>query len=921
MLRGTPAHRHGPRPLHIDLIIPNLPPPAATLQDDTLPLTLQFPAEDDHGAWHRYNRALHAILRRPGAPTLTTAIPWAAQACGMERDTNHTGAPPDLTLQQLVHDIWTTKGELATLLRPSTPEAQDWDAHLRALLTTRRHQLQEWHAHRIAAAAQEREKYGRNDTPYKSLRYVSRILEDTGRRTIHAVRTPEGGLTNDTDAVLQEVLDSFQATQHGDALPELDPHTRNTIRDHVPRVFNPEQRRAIEHDPFSISELQRALDRLKKGVVPGVDGLPAEAYQRLTVPIKRRLAARLWHIVTGATPIPPEWANLVHPLYKKGDWAQPGNWQPIVCATTEVKLVWTLILGRIAPAVFAHVPASMWGAMAGRSPHEAIFLQDTALDMNPYEMIIASLDVQGAFPHAPHRLLTEVWDAMGLPFLSFMTGYIQTQLYAIITAAGLTPWTGTDSGVPQGGAEGPFLYLLVTMPLAFELARVYPGYAPYPLGSPLINFADDNLLTTATRHRDPENAGLPTTTEQASAILQLTKPYLDAHQLLVHPRKSVGLADAKTPTPHIRKGEPLHLEDTTVHLGVTQATRHHHITLPSKLEERLARLPQIARGDLLSTQGLGYFMEAVLNAAIGYQALHLPRPQDALRHARQQVTKAWAQHGGWPTSFPKEAMMAHWRYYGDNTGALVDMAYAKHAAHLPHRATHNHQPEVREAAAIRIKEAQMARNTFPPVDTGATRRLHPRGHSHLGPATTLPTAPHTRHPDKPPLRSTGASRGHTHRHPPTPGRLGGHPAPRRGHHHHSVYHPNTDEDHGPMRRPPCPVPFRPTMASTPRLPSVPPRMCYEGRARHAGAQGHRHGVHSPPAPAPPAPPERARDPQRRRHDAGGAHPVSRMLDTTHHPATSTKRPQTCYPHCPATPCPLVHPQTQCTGDRCTTSQT
>ena len=215
--RDLPPTGTGHRPLYIDLIIPNLPPPAATLPDDTLPPTLQFPAEDDHGAWHRYNRALHAILRRPGAPTLTTAMRRAAQACGMERDTNHTGAPPDLTLQQLVHDIWTTKGELATLLRPSTPEARDRDAHLRALLTTRRHQLQEWHAHRIAAAAQERERYGRKDTPYQSLRYVSRILEDTGRRTIHAIRVPEGGLTNDPDAVLEAVLDSFQA-QHGDAV-------------------------------------------------------------------------------------------------------------------------------------------------------------------------------------------------------------------------------------------------------------------------------------------------------------------------------------------------------------------------------------------------------------------------------------------------------------------------------------------------------------------------------------------------------------------------------------------------------------------------------------------------------------------------------------------------------------------------------
>ena len=99
-------------------------------------------------------------------------------------------------------------------------------------------------------------------------------------------------LNNDPDAFLQAVLDSFQA-QHGDALPELDPHTRSTIRELVPKVFNREQRRAIDHDPFSISELQRALDRLKKGVVPGVNGLPAEAYERLTLPVRRRLAARL----------------------------------------------------------------------------------------------------------------------------------------------------------------------------------------------------------------------------------------------------------------------------------------------------------------------------------------------------------------------------------------------------------------------------------------------------------------------------------------------------------------------------------------------------------------------------------------------------------------------------------------------------
>ena len=37
--------------------------------------------------------------------------------------------------------------------------------------------------------------------------------------------------------------------------------------------------------------------------------------------------------------------------------------------------------------------------------------------------------------------------------------------------------------------------------------------------------------------------------------------------------------------------------------------------------------------------------------------------------------------------------MAYGRNYGDNTGAMVHTACAKHTAHLLHRMTHNHQPE------------------------------------------------------------------------------------------------------------------------------------------------------------------------------------------------------------------------------------
>ena len=278
--------------------------------------------------------------------------------------------------------------------------------------------------------------------------------------------------------------------------------------------------------------------------------------------------------------------------------------------------------------------------MAGRSPQEAIFLWDPALHMNPYEMMVASVDVQGAFPHAPHRLFTDVWDAMGLRFLPFMTAYIQTLLYAVITDAGSTPLTGTDSEVPQDCAEVPLLYLLVTLPPAFELARVYPGNAPHPLRFPIIYFAGDNLRTTATRHRDPAYGGLPTTIDQACAIMKLTTTYLDAYHLLVHPRKSVGLADVGTPAPHIRKGEPLHLADTLFHPGGQTG----HTASQHRTPKQAGRAPR----PITQTCQVGppvYAGPAILHGG-GYQALHLPDPQEALQHAHQQVTKAWARRGG-----------------------------------------------------------------------------------------------------------------------------------------------------------------------------------------------------------------------------------------------------------------------------------
>ena len=228
-------------------------------------------------------------------------------------------------------------------------------------------------------------------------------MTNTGHRTITTVRQEDGSLTNDAATVPQASQDTF-IRQHTPTQDTLDQDTQAKI-DRLPWVFNHAQRRQHEKRPFTIHEFRKAIHSLRQHKTPGYNGLPAEAYYHLPANLLRILAHRLSDIVTGQTPLQPDWTNVVRPLYKKGDWAKPDNRRPIVCAVTEAKIVWTILLRRIRPHLDPHIPASLWGAIPGRSPHGAIFLQDTIAEMNPVDLIIASLDVRGAFPNTPWLLL------------------------------------------------------------------------------------------------------------------------------------------------------------------------------------------------------------------------------------------------------------------------------------------------------------------------------------------------------------------------------------------------------------------------------------------------------------------------------------------------------------------------------------
>ena len=365
---------------------------------------------------------------------------------------------------------------------------------------------------------------------------------------------------------------------------------------------------------------------------------------------------------------------------------------------------------RSGPSSVPSHPTQDVGSNTGTLTAGAIFMQNAVVGVVPIGLIITSLDVKGAFLNTPHRVLQAVWEHIGILFQEFLQVYLATRLYAVQTDVDTTPWTHARSGVPQGGAEGPFLFLLVILPLAFYIRHTYPDVALYPLRTTPLAFADDMAVVAATACQT-----LPDSQDnlRANMILNDVPSYPKNNQLLVHNVTSATMVH-NAPPPPLRPGDvPMTPTDNATFLGIQQAGTPVGVTVPPNLERGLTRNLAMGRIAALSTQALAYFLHAVLNAAIRFQALPPTHPEHMLQRAVTTVRRAWAIHGHQPTSLRAEVSAASVSYYGDGTHHLVHSAYTAHTAIQLHGLMHNQAPEIREVLTLTLREARHRRNTSP----------------------------------------------------------------------------------------------------------------------------------------------------------------------------------------------------------------
>ena len=271
-----PLGPKGHSPLHILLIIPNLPPSPPEDADQGLRPPLKMAPLHDKQAWSKYYSAIDRTRRiQPDPNDLLTAIGTAAVACGFQQHPHAEDDRPPTALGDMLHDLWHAKQQLATLLHTDTPPIRRHIRHCRTQIAHIRADLQQWHIHRQQRIAQEHERYAQHERPYTAICHLNHVMTDTGHRTITTDRQEDGFLTNDPATVLQATQDSF-LHQHMPTQDTLDTDTKAKV-DRLPQVFNHAQRRELENRPFTIHEVRKVIHSLRQHKTPGYNGLPAVA--------------------------------------------------------------------------------------------------------------------------------------------------------------------------------------------------------------------------------------------------------------------------------------------------------------------------------------------------------------------------------------------------------------------------------------------------------------------------------------------------------------------------------------------------------------------------------------------------------------------------------------------------------------------
>ena len=263
-----------------------------------------------------------------------------------------------------------------------------------------------------------------------------------------------------------------------------------------------DQQRLLCEGPLTIAECKRALDGMAGGKSPGIDGLPAEFYQRFWPLLGEDYVEVMNYCFAHQKLTPTQRSGVITLLHKRGDVLDMKNWRPITLLCVDYKIAAKALANRLLLVLPSLIHTNQSCGIPGRNPSENCrLLKDIVLDANTQGIggAVLSLDQEKAFDRVEWAYLQRV-----LRTMNFGDGYcdrvalLYKQIFSAVLVNGeLTQQFRVSRGVRQGCPLSPLLYVLMAETIACAV-RNHPLIDGYPLPrtrrAKICQYADDTTL-------------------------------------------------------------------------------------------------------------------------------------------------------------------------------------------------------------------------------------------------------------------------------------------------------------------------------------------------------------------------------------------------------------------------------------------
>lgn len=250
--------------------------------------------------------------------------------------------------------------------------------------------------------------------------------------------------------------------------------------------------------PFTVTEVDQAISRLKMNKSPGADNITNEAI-RSARPLLALPLTELFNKIIESSRIPTQWSETdIILIYKKGDPCDVSNYRPICLLPGIYKLFSSLINQRISNKLESEQPIEQAGFRKKISTIDHIHSLELVIEKyqeKQRRLYIAFIDYQKAFDTVSHRGIWKALEDQGLKdeYIQILKN-IYTNIKGRVKLERVGPSFPIKRGVRQGDPTSPTLFIALLESIIKKLDWKTSGLNINGTYLSHLRFADDLVV-------------------------------------------------------------------------------------------------------------------------------------------------------------------------------------------------------------------------------------------------------------------------------------------------------------------------------------------------------------------------------------------------------------------------------------------